>query len=106
MGHATSPTLRTDAGGIDTVISANEGASPRSPVYICAGLEERLRVVVTSIFTLLEEGEVSATGSSTFVGREAHPHSRPINADATKTLLIRLTLDGLTKQFPNSSPVS
>ncbi|SIT55495.1 hypothetical protein BQ8794_220059 [Mesorhizobium prunaredense] len=100
MGHATSPTLRTEAGGIDTVISANEGVSPRSPVYICAGLEERLRVVATSISTLLEEGEVSATGSSTFVGRDAHPHSRPINADASKTLLIRLTLDRLTKQFP------
>jgi hypothetical protein len=55
---------------------------------------------VTSISTLLEEGEVSATGSSTFVGRDAHPHSRPTNADVNKTLLIRLTLGRLTKQYP------
>src|SRR5437879_2251028 len=68
LGQATSPTLRTDAGGIDTVMSANEGALPRSPVYISAGLAERARVVVTSISTSLDDGDVSATGNSTFVG--------------------------------------
>ena len=74
FGQATSPTLRPL--GMDTVMSAKDGASPRSPVNISAGLVERVRVVATSIFTRSVDGTVSATGSKTPLGRSAHPEIR------------------------------
>jgi hypothetical protein len=73
---------------MDTVMSAKAGASARSPVNISPRIVERLRVVVTSMSTLVEFGALSATGMSTFFGWPPHPtntqssrrakiHSRP-----------------------------
>ncbi|WP_206073320.1 hypothetical protein, partial [Mesorhizobium wenxiniae] len=39
------------------------------------------------------------------VGRDAHPKSKPTNADTNKTLLIRLILNRFTRQFPKTLPL-
>ncbi|XOK13083.1 hypothetical protein ACI6PO_11645 [Agrobacterium tumefaciens] len=52
--------------------------SARSPVNISPGTEDRLRIVVISISTFGELGDVSATGVSTSFGLPAQEQSAAI----------------------------
>jgi len=83
FGHATSPIFLALPGGMETVISAKDGTLARSPVNISPFTVERLRVVVTSMLTLVAFGALSATGTRTFLAWPPHPASTAITVHAT-----------------------